>query len=158
MRIIVDTTARIPLEARVLNTNSKARTIIAASEKANSERLKALEEKGAEVIISPLKNEKVDLKFLMKALGERNIDSVLLEGGSELNYAAIQDGIVDKINAFISPKIIGGSSAKTPVGGEGKAYMKDAVLLNDIHIHRFDQDIMIEGYIDKQLQLGFKLS
>jgi diaminohydroxyphosphoribosylaminopyrimidine deaminase/5-amino-6-(5-phosphoribosylamino)uracil reductase len=150
VRIIVDTTARIPLEARVLNINSKARTIIAASEKANSERLKALEEKGAEVIISPLKNEKVDLKFLMKALGERNIDSILLEGGSELNYAAIQDGIVDKINAFIAPKIIGGSSAKTPVGGEGKAYMKDAVLLNDIHIHRFDQDIMIEGYIDKQ--------
>ncbi|MDF2882916.1 MAG: ribD [Clostridiaceae bacterium] len=151
VRIIVDTRARIPLEAKVLNVTSKARTIIAASEKAHSEKLKALEEKGAEVIIAPLKSGKVDLSFLMKALGERNIDSVLLEGGSELNYAALQEDIVDKVNAFIAPKIVGGSSSKTPVGGEGKAYMKDAFLLNEIDIHRFGEDIMIEGYIDKQL-------
>lgn len=150
IRIIVDSSARIPLEAKVLNLKSRARTIIATTEKADKDKIEALKEKDAEVIITPLKNEKVDLSFLMKALGERKIDSILLEGGSELNYAALEEGIVDKINAFIAPKIIGGSTAKTPVGGEGKAYMKDAILLKEIDIQRFGDDIMVEGYIRKE--------
>lgn len=148
VRIIVDSSAGIPLEARVLNPESDAGTIIAVTEKAPKDKLKALEEKGAEIIAAPLKNERVDLTYLMRALGERKIDSVLLEGGSELNYAALEAGIVDKVNAFIAPKIIGGSGAKTPVGGEGKAYMRDSILLNRINVQRFGDDIMIEGYTD----------
>lgn len=151
VRIIVDSSARIPLEAKVLNLNSKVRTIIAATELANKDKIKALEEKGAVVIISPLKNSRVDLSFLMKALGERNIDSVLLEGGSELNYSALEEGIVDKVNAFIAPKFIGGRTAKTPVGGSGKAYMNESISLNNIEVVRFGEDIMIEGYIGKEM-------
>lgn len=151
IRIIVDSSAKIPMKAKVLNLKSKARTIIATTKKANEDKIKALEEKGAEVIITPEKNGRVDLAFLMKALGERKIDSVLLEGGSELNYAAIEEGIVDKINAFIAPKIIGGTTAKTPIGGEGRAYMREAIALSKIDIQRFGDDIMIEGYIGKEV-------
>jgi len=147
VRIIVDSTARIPLEARVLNLDSKAATIIAATEKAGKDKIKALEEKGAQVIITPVKDGGVDLNYLMKKLGEQKIDSVLLEGGSSLNFSALKYGIVDKVNAFIAPKIVGGDKAKTPVGGEGLKYMEDAILLKDIKLHKFGEDIMIEGYI-----------
>jgi len=147
IRIIVDSSARIPLEAKALNLNSKAKTIIAATEKADKVKLKALEEKGAEIILTPLKNNRVDLGFLMKSLGERKIDSVLLEGGSRINFAALEAGIVDKVNVFIAPKILGGEGAKTPVGGIGKEFMKDAIELKDIDIQKFGEDIMIEGYI-----------
>jgi diaminohydroxyphosphoribosylaminopyrimidine deaminase/5-amino-6-(5-phosphoribosylamino)uracil reductase len=147
IRIIIDSSARIPLEAKVLNLNSKAGAIIAATEKADKEKLKAIEEKGAEIIITPTKNNAVDLSFLMKTLGEKKIDSILLEGGSKINYAALEEGIVDKVNAFIAPKIIGGDGAKTPVGGKGKAYMKEAINLKDIEVHHFGSDIMIEGYL-----------
>lgn len=146
IRIIVDSNARIPLKAKVLNINSKAKTIIAATEKADKEKLKALEEKGAEIIVTPLKKNRVDLSYLMKSLGVRKIDSILLEGGSSLNYAALEAGIVDKVNIFIAPKIIGGEGAKTPVGGEGIALMKDAIKLRYIDIQHFGEDIMIEGY------------
>lgn len=149
-RIIVDSSCRIPLQAKVLNIESKARTIIATTEKAGLDKLKALEDKGAEIIITPLKNDRVDLPFLMKALGERKIDSVLIEGGSELNYAALEEGIVDKFYGFIAPKIVGGNKAKTPVGGKGKATIKDAIFLKDINVARFGDDIMIEGYIAKE--------
>ncbi|HSQ33542.1 MAG TPA: bifunctional diaminohydroxyphosphoribosylaminopyrimidine deaminase/5-amino-6-(5-phosphoribosylamino)uracil reductase RibD [Peptostreptococcaceae bacterium] len=149
IRIIVDSKLRIPLQANVLNLKSNAKTIIATTQNADMDKLKALEERGAEVIITP-SIDKVDLVFLMKALGERKIDSILLEGGSELNYSALNEGIVDKVNSFIAPKIIGGSSSKTPVGGIGKSYMKDAINLKDINIHAFDNDIMIEGYIRKE--------
>ena len=149
-RIIVDTTARIPLDSNVLNNNSKAKTIIATTERANNEKLQAIKEKGAEIIITPLKDNKVDLSFLMKSLGESGIDSVLIEGGSTLNYSALEEGIIDKVISFIAPKIIGGNESKTPVGGEGIKYIKDAILLEDIQISRFCQDIIIEGYLRKE--------
>lgn len=150
VRIIVDSSARIPLEAKVLNLQSEARTIIAVTEMVGSDKIRALEDKGAEVIITPIKEGKVNLSFLMKALGERKIDSVLLEGGSELNYAALKEGIVDKVNVFIAPKIVGGNTARTPVGGEGIAHMKESINLGMMDIHRFGEDIMLEGYIRKE--------
>lgn len=149
IRIIVDSSGRIPLEAKVLNLKSSAKTIIATTEKINTDKVRALEEKGAEVIITPIRNNGVDLSFLMNILGDKKIDSILLEGGSRINYSALEAGIVDKVNAFIAPKIIGGDTAKTPVGGEGKKYMKEAISLRDIEIHRFGNDIMIEGYVMK---------
>jgi diaminohydroxyphosphoribosylaminopyrimidine deaminase/5-amino-6-(5-phosphoribosylamino)uracil reductase len=148
-RIIVDSSTRIPLEAKVLQVESKARTIIATTELAARNKIKALEDIGVEIIITPLKNNRVDLTYLMKALGERLIDSVLLEGGSELNYSAIEEGIVDKVNVFIAPKIIGGRGAKTPIGGLGKAVMSEAISIKNIQIHKFDDDVMLEGYIRK---------
>ncbi|MDP4178765.1 MAG: bifunctional diaminohydroxyphosphoribosylaminopyrimidine deaminase/5-amino-6-(5-phosphoribosylamino)uracil reductase RibD [Bacillota bacterium] len=146
-RIIVDSRATIPLEAKVLNVKSNAETIIAVTELADKEKIKNLRDKGAVVIVLPLKKNKVNLNFLMKTLGERKIDSVLLEGGSTLNYSALMSGIVDKVNVFIAPKIIGGSNAKTFVGGDGISLMKDSIILNDIETHRFGDDIMIEGYL-----------
>lgn len=147
VRIIVDSTARIPLEAKVLNLTSNAQTIIATTKKASEFKIKELKEKGAEVVVTPLKNNGVDLSYLMKALGEKKIDSVLLEGGGELSYSALEEGIVDKVNAFIAPKIVGGHSSKTPVGGIGKEYMSEAIILKHIKVRHFDEDIMIEGYI-----------
>lgn len=81
----------------------------------------------------------------MKKLGQIDIDSVLLEGGSTLNYSALNEEIVDKVISFIAPKIIGGEKAKTPVGGEGREYMKDAIALANIKVSRFGEDIVIEG-------------
>lgn len=145
IRVIVDSRGRIPLESKVLNIDSEAKTIIAVTEKASKEKIKEIENKGAEVLIIPEKNDKVDLKYLMKELGERDIDSILLEGGSTLNYSALNEGIVDKVISFIAPKIIGGEKAKTPVGGEGREYMKDAIALENIKVSRFEEDVMIEG-------------
>jgi len=150
VRIIVDSNGRIPLEVKVLNLQSNKKTIIALTEKANKDKIKALEEKGAEIILTLSKKGRVDLSLLMKKLGERNIDSILLEGGSELNYAALEEGIVHKVNAFIAPKLIGGNNAKTPVGGEGRKFMKEAIALEGIDIHTFGHDIMIEGYLREE--------
>ncbi|MCB2290075.1 bifunctional diaminohydroxyphosphoribosylaminopyrimidine deaminase/5-amino-6-(5-phosphoribosylamino)uracil reductase RibD [Clostridium sp. CS001] len=149
MRIIIDSTAKVPLEAKVLNCNEKTKTIVVTTELANNNKLEAIKEKGAQVIITPSINNRVDLNYLMRVLGEIGIDSILLEGGSTLNYAALKAGVVDKVITFISPKIFGGTSSKTPVGGKGVEYVKDSILLTDTEIKRFDEDIMIESYIKK---------
>lgn len=150
IRIIVDSTAKIPLNAKVLNLDSKAKTIIATTEKADKQRLKCIVDKGADVIITPLKNNRVDLSYLMQQLGQRAIDSVLIEGGGALNFSALEEGIVDKVISFIAPKIIGGAASKTPVGGEGIIHMKNAIVLSNLQVSRFQEDIMIEAYLSKE--------
>jgi len=80
----------------------------------------------------------------MKILGQRDIDSVLLEGGSTLNFSALNDGVVNKIEAYIAPKIFGGINAITPVGGVGIANPENATTLGTPKIKTFDNDIFIE--------------
>ncbi|MCT4509326.1 MAG: bifunctional diaminohydroxyphosphoribosylaminopyrimidine deaminase/5-amino-6-(5-phosphoribosylamino)uracil reductase RibD [Tepidibacter sp.] len=150
VRIIVDTECRIPLESKVLNLDSKVKTIIATTEKADKDKIKLIKEKKAEVIITPLKNNRVDLGYLIKKLGEMKIDSILIEGGSTLNYSILKEGCIDKVISFIAPKIIGGENAKTPIGGVGIDYIKDSIELKNIQSKMFDQDIMIEGYLRKE--------
>ncbi|MBU5483642.1 bifunctional diaminohydroxyphosphoribosylaminopyrimidine deaminase/5-amino-6-(5-phosphoribosylamino)uracil reductase RibD [Clostridium sp. MSJ-11] len=145
IRIIVDSKGRIPLESKLLKEEGK--TIIATTENISSDKCFKLEELGAEIIVTPLKNNRVDLKYLMKELGERRIDSILLEGGGTLNYSALKEGVVDKVMAFIAPKIIGGSSSKTSVEGDGIELMKDSIKLKNISLQRFDDDFLIEGYL-----------
>ena len=149
IRVVVDTKGSIPLDAKVLQCDENTETIIATTEAIREEKINSIKKTGAEVIITPLKDNKVDLLYLMKVLGEKRIDSILLEGGSSLNYSALQEGIVDKVVSFIAPKIIGGSSSKTPVGGEGIPYMKDAISLKNVNIYRFEDDVMIEAYTRK---------
>ena len=100
------------------------------------------------MIITDEKNGQVDLNALIKKLGELVIDSILLEGGSTLNYSALEENIVDKVMIYIAPKIIGGESSKTPVGGRGIDKLKDAFKLKNIAINILDEDILVEGYID----------
>lgn len=150
IRIIVDSSLRIPLSSNVLNVNSPKKTIIATTEKADKDKLKQLDEyDNVQVVIVPLKNAQVDLVYLFEWLGKNGIDSVLVEGGSTLNFSLLKENLVDKVITFMAPKILGGSESKTPVGGEGFNKLKDAVLLDIGKIEAFDEDIMIEAYVRK---------
>lgn len=147
IRIVVDSSLHIPLDSYVVKTAVQQPTWIATTKKAPLEKVKLLEAQGAQVLILPEKEGRVDLVELVKHLGEREVDSLLLEGGGTLNYAALQAGVVDKVLTFIAPKIIGGSSAKTPVEGEGVAKLEQAFQLKDVSIKMFKEDILIEGYL-----------
>jgi diaminohydroxyphosphoribosylaminopyrimidine deaminase/5-amino-6-(5-phosphoribosylamino)uracil reductase len=146
-RIIVDTKCRIPLDAKVIS--EKGNTIIATTDDAPLEKRKELERKGVCIQLINKKDGKVDLEKLVCKLGEMGIDSILLEGGSELNYSALNTGIVDEVIAFIAPKIIGGKEAKTPIGGEGISKMNNAFLLDDIEFKKVGEDLMIKGKVTK---------
>ncbi len=150
VRIIVDSRGRIPLETNVLQCDAETSTIIATTDQIMEKKKEAIEKKGAHVLILPSKDGKVSLKDLMRELGRLQIDSVLLEGGSTLNASALQEGIVDKVMAFIAPKILGGEKAKTPVGGQGKDFVRDAFLLENMRFEKSGEDILIEGDIRKE--------
>lgn len=147
IRIIIDSTGRIPLDSNVFNKKSSSEIIVVVSELADKEKIKKIEDVGANVIVTPIRENKVDLNFLMSALGERGIDSILLEGGGTLNFSAIREGIVHKVISFVSPKIVGGKTSLTSVEGEGIPYVKDAVKLKELKTYNIGEDIVIEGYI-----------
>lgn len=150
-RIIVDSSARIPLSANVLNVkDSEGTTIIATTQNAPKEKRDALESLGAKVLVLPDAAGKVDLGALVAALGKLSIDSVLVEGGSELNFSLLEAGLIDKVISFIAPKIIGGRNAKTPVGGEGIPIMNHAIAIDSTAVSMIGDDILIEGFIVKE--------
>lgn len=149
IRIIVDSNIRIPLESKVLQTAKNIKTIIATTEKVDKHKVKLIEGLGAQVIKVKSKGGRVDLKKLMKILGEEKIDSILLEGGGNLNFSALNEGIVDKVQIYIAPKIIGGEKAKGVVLGSGIQDLKDAFLIDEVTYRNIGEDILIEGYIKK---------
>ncbi len=146
LKVIADTHGRIPLEAKVL-ANDPQLAIVAASELADRNKLKNIERKGAQVLICPLKNDRVDLAFVMKSLGSMGIDSVMIEGGSTIAFSALQEGLVDKVVSFIAPKILGGVNAPTAVGGTGISSMDDAIGLENMRTRKIGQDLMLEAWI-----------
>lgn len=141
IRIICDSKLKIPLNSNIIKTAGEIKTIIAAAEK--NENAEALESAGAEIIYCPDDKNRVDLKALMGRLGERGIDSILLEGGSELNFSALKGGIVNRIDAYIGGKIFGGSS-KSPVGGVGIDEVGECFKLKKRGISDFGGDLLIQ--------------
>ncbi|MGL5068280.1 MAG: bifunctional diaminohydroxyphosphoribosylaminopyrimidine deaminase/5-amino-6-(5-phosphoribosylamino)uracil reductase RibD [Sarcina sp.] len=148
IRIVVDSKLRIPKWANVLNDEFSKDTIIATTDLCSREYKKELIAKGIKVIETRNKRGKVNLEELTRKLGELGIDGILLEGGSTLAYSAISEGIVDKIQFYIAPKIIGGK-AKSAVDGLGIEKLADAFELENISTRKCDVDIVIEGYLKR---------
>lgn len=149
IRIICDSKLRIPLSSQVVTTAKEVATIVATIEphveytRFWNEQKAALEEQGVEVVVVKEVNDRLDLKDLMRQLGERKIDGILLEGGSTLNYAALQAGIVNRIEAYIAPKLFGGAGLYTPVGGEGVEYATEGIECRLLTADKIEEDILL---------------
>jgi len=150
VRIIVDSALRIPLSSNVLKPELAEKTIIAtAGVRAASKKAKTIRGRGARILSVPLKGARPDLRKLVALLGKRQISSLLIEGGSEINASALASGIVDKVMLFYAPKIIGGKKAIGMVGGDGVRYIADACQISDASVRRVGCDVLVEGYINK---------
>ena len=145
LRVIVDGKGRTPLTAQLFSEPGKA--LLALGKSATIEEKTALAQIGAELLELPTEEGLVDLKGLLKALGEREITSVLVEGGGTLLGSLFDHGLVDKVVAFIAPIIIGGKEAKTAVGGKGVSKVAESLKLKRIKVERFGQDLMVSGYV-----------
>ena len=144
IRILCDSGLRIPLDGQIVKSAGKYRTIVAYADSENTEaKRKRLHEMGVETICCPDENNQVDLKKLMKYLGEEGIDSILLEGGGTLNDSALRAGIVQEVQAFMAPKLFGGMNSKTPVEGIGVRFPSEAVKLKCTDICQIGEDIRI---------------
>ncbi len=147
IRIILDTHLNIPEDAKVLRTQSDSGTVVAVGDSVPEDKRNRLESRGIQVLRSPLKDGRIDLAQLMVRLGEMEITSILLEGGGRVIAAALAAGIADKICFFYAPKILGGDDGVPICSGTGPALMKEAIPVKDMAVHRFGEDVMVEGYL-----------
>lgn len=151
LRVIVDSNLRTPLKAKIITQKSRAKTLIATLESSSrSGRLESLLDAGAEVLLAKGRDDRVDLRSLMKVLGGFGITSVLIEGGSEVHAAALKAGIVDKVVLFIAPTLMTGKDSLCSIGGVSPARLSRAVRLRDVTSRFVGEDLVVEGYIDKK--------
>ncbi len=141
-RIICDSKLKIPLDSKIIKTAREIPTYIACAVD-DPERESAIISAGAKIIKAPGDDGRVDLKRLMRILGEMKIDSVLVEGGGRIHASLLKSGLANKLYLYIAPKIIG-ADGKPSVAEMGIKKMSDAVILRNPRISRFDDDILIE--------------
>jgi diaminohydroxyphosphoribosylaminopyrimidine deaminase/5-amino-6-(5-phosphoribosylamino)uracil reductase len=148
MRIVIDPNLEIDPDSCIVSTPPDT-IVVTGSEgsEMRSQKEKALKEKGVKII--RYGGEKVDLVWLMRALGNKGVTSVLIEGGSSLNSYCLESGIVDKAMFFIAPKIIGGKGSFPAVGGKSFRRLEDAHILRDVRMRHIGEDVLVEGYLRK---------
>lgn len=143
VRIICDSRLRIPSDSKICRTAKEYQTIVAHGSGTKKD-VARLEDLKIQVVHVPDQSGQVDLRGLMKLLGSQGIDSILLEGGGELNESAFQAGIVHEVQAFVAPKIFGGREAKTPVTGLGVALPGEARMLSLENVSQLGEDLLLE--------------
>ncbi len=148
IRIVLDTQLSIPENSKLLQIPSGSDTLIITGNSKSSPKRTAIENMGVKIIDTALKDGRIDLNALMNQLGKTGITSLLIEGGAQVVASALQSGIVDKINFFYAPKILGGDDGVPMCSGPGPELMAQSIPVKDIHVRQFDNDIMIEGYLN----------
>lgn len=144
VRIVCDSGLRTPLLSQIVRTAKEVPTVIATC---RMDGHRPYEEKGCHVLVCPGNDGHVDLKKLMEILGSHGVDSVLVEGGGQLNWSLLKAGLAKKIYTYIAPKLIGGETARTPIEGEGFSQMAQAVLLGKPRIQLLGEDILLESQV-----------
>jgi len=149
-RVVLDSRLRIPEDAQVIG-NSSSKTMIATTELAARDKIERLEKKGVQILILNSKQGRIDLKNCLSKLGEMGMMSLLVEGGSQVNGSFLDEGLIDKILFFLSPKLIGDREALGIFGGSGKTTLQEAIPLNELRVRKIGEDILIEGYVKKSM-------
>lgn len=141
IRVICDSRLRIPMTSQIIKTAKEIPTIIAYT-KAEGTQIQKLETTGVELLKCGDSGH-VNLSLLMKKLGEKKIDSVLVEGGGTIHGSLLQEKLVNRIYAYVAPKIIGGRDAKSPVEGEGVTYMREAMEFEKMEVISLGEDFCL---------------
>lgn len=144
VRVILDSTLKIPLDSKVV-TDQQAETWIFTSKQHSNEKKVELENLGIKVFVTnDLK--RVDLEETLKILGEQSISSLLVEGGGEVNASFINQKLVDKVIIYLAPKLIGGKNAPTFLEGEGFDKMGQAIEFTNVDLSKIGPDFKFVGY------------
>jgi diaminohydroxyphosphoribosylaminopyrimidine deaminase / 5-amino-6-(5-phosphoribosylamino)uracil reductase len=151
LRVVLDSTLRVPATAKVLAGGESAPTLVVTTPQASEEAIAELRNTGVEVVkVAANPEQRVDVAEVLRLLGERGVLSLLVEGGSEVSGAFFDAGLVDGVVAFLAPIVIGGADAPGAVGGRGAARLADAFRLANLEVTRVGDDLMISGECSRE--------
>ena len=161
LRVILDSRLRVPLDSRVVKTASNDLIVYCCFAEENKRR--ELESRGVIVEQVPMQRSadgvivfptgapavdgRPDLDRVMHNLGEREITSLIIEGGAMVNWAALSAGVVDKIFFYYAPRILAGTGSIPFALGAGYRRISEAAAVKSLTLHRFGEDFAVEGYL-----------
>jgi diaminohydroxyphosphoribosylaminopyrimidine deaminase/5-amino-6-(5-phosphoribosylamino)uracil reductase len=153
-RIILDSMARTPLNAKVVSDEFAALTTIVATKLAPKNRVAALAKK-ANVVVAPVAKRRarsdaprqIDLRWLLKKIGSENVTSLLVEGGGEVNASFLLGGFAQRAAFFYAPKILGGRDSRKAVAGAGAKNLSEAIQLREIEWKRIGPDLLMTALV-----------
>lgn len=145
VRIVLDRRNRVPLTANIFKNSCSQSVIYVTGPDISSTRRKALAKQNVEILISRFGENGFYIKHLLRELAKRGLNSILLEGGAELNASVLKAGVVDRVIAFISPILIGGAEAPGFLGGQGVMKVNRALSLKDLKVTKIGDDLMVEA-------------
>jgi diaminohydroxyphosphoribosylaminopyrimidine deaminase / 5-amino-6-(5-phosphoribosylamino)uracil reductase len=149
LRIVLDSQLRLPLDSRMLQS-ARNDLLLVATSAAPAERRKALEDRGARVVVFDGPGGRTDLRRVVAYLAEQKHLSLMIEAGSKVNWSALESDIVDKIYFYYGPKILGGMQSLPMAGGIGRRRRADAIRVHDIAVHAIAPDeFAVEGYVHR---------
>jgi diaminohydroxyphosphoribosylaminopyrimidine deaminase/5-amino-6-(5-phosphoribosylamino)uracil reductase len=148
-RVILDSAGRTPLDARVIRAGLPARTIVAVGAAASPQQCDRLVSSGVTVLRCPGEGGRVDLRNLLAELFTREVRAVLVEGGGEVHMAFLDADLVDAVALFVAPRLLGGRSATSVLGGPGRA-LTEAVKLGELEVSRVGDDVLIEAAVRRR--------
>lgn len=143
MRAVVDSRLRLPLKSTLVKS-AEGDVIVFTLQTGDSPRARALERAGVEVVRVPAHRGRVDLRAVIRELGKREILNLVIEAGAELNGAALEAGIVDKIILFYAPKIMGNGGV--PMAQMSPSWFAKSPALTNLKLSRYGPDFAVEGY------------
>ncbi|MFO7576440.1 MAG: bifunctional diaminohydroxyphosphoribosylaminopyrimidine deaminase/5-amino-6-(5-phosphoribosylamino)uracil reductase RibD [Pelovirga sp.] len=150
LRVVVDSRLRLPPGCRMLCQQSSATTLV-ATVSTDQDKIRALEQAGAEVLILPAAAGQVCLPALWDELGRRNIQHLLLEGGSALATTALHAGLIDQLMIFIAPRLVGGVPQHGLFSGSGCAVMSETIPLTDVQYEQSGEDLLMTARVQSCL-------
>ncbi len=143
IRIVLDSTLKIPLDCQLVKDN-KAETWVFTTSRYNEEKKELLEANGVHVIV--LERDYIHPVEVLDYMGKKNISSLLVEAGATINASFIEHQLVDKLVVYMAPKLVGGQQAPSFLGGTGAEEMQDAIELNNLQVETIGSDLKITGY------------
>lgn len=146
-RIVCDAHLRLPLDSQLVQTSHISPVLIATTVQ-DTHLHQAYLDHGCDIVVIPARKDgEIDLSLLLKILGDKNIDSVLVEGGSTIHGSFLDDKLVHQVQAYIAPKLFGGKTAPSPINGCGALRADTGVLLRNIRYTPLGNDLLIEGEV-----------
>ena len=139
LRIVLDSQLRIPLNSRMVESCAGDVMVVTTS-LASTERRKILEDRGVRVLVTDAPDGRTDLAAVVSALAKERYLSLMIEGGSKVNWAALETGIADKIYFYYAPKILGGLQSLPVAGGLGRSRRSDAIQFRHVTLHPITQE------------------
>ena len=143
LRVVLDSRLRLPLKSKLVKS-ARGDLLVFAGESADSRRARALQRAGVEIVRVRARRGRVDLRTVLRELGKREILHVILEAGAELNGAALEAGIVDKMVLFYAPKVMG--TGGVPMAAISSAWFPKSPALENLTVNRYGPDFVVEGY------------